>query len=296
VADYSMASQLASGIEGAELLDKVADAIGRPARKALRSPAVRDALSGPWLGHPVHPSLVVVPIGCWVGSAILDVTGQRRGARTLVGVGLLGSAPAALTGLSDWLDTSGAERRVGTAHLTANSVASVMYAGSWRARRRGHHLRGAALGVMGLAAAVAGGWLGGHLAYALGVGVDTNAFDAGPLEWTDIDLDPPADGSAVQTTVDSTPVLVSRQPGGITVVADRCSHRGGPLSDGTVDGGCVTCPWHGSRFDLATGAVRRGPAVVGQPVYEVDESGGRLRVRRSERRALRANSLKPSIR
>jgi len=78
------------------------------------------------------------------------------------------------------------------------------------------------------------------------------------------------------------------------VLADRCSHRGGPLSGGEMDNGCVTCPWHGSRFDLATGDVRQGPAVVAQPVYETRSSSGTVEVRRDEQRSLRMNSTRPT--
>ena len=44
----------------------------------------------------------------------------------------------------------------------------------------------------------------------------------------------------------------------------KCTHRGGPLNEGKLEGSTVTCPWHGAQFDVCTGAVRRGPAT--QPV------------------------------
>ena len=283
---------LAHRIEQAEGLDRPAGLVGDTAGRAISSPGLRQVLSGSWLGHPLHPALVALPIGCWGAATLMDLTGERRAARKLVALGLLSAGPTAASGLSDWLDTSGAERRVGLVHMAANTAAAALYLASWRARRRNRHLGGAALGLVGMALAGAGGWLGGHLSYALGVGVDTNAFDAGPVDWTDLDVDIPADGSPVRAVVGSTPVVVSRQPGGVRVLAERCSHRGGPLSEGQVSDGCVTCPWHGSRFDLATGAVRRGPAVVEQPVYEVAETADGVRVRRSEARALRSNSVK----
>jgi len=43
-------------------------------------------------------------------------------------------------------------------------------------------------------------------------------------------------------------------------LSDTCTHRGGPLSEGTVEGAEVTCPWHGARFDIKTGAVMGLPA------------------------------------
>lgn len=283
---------VAHRIERAEVLDRPAGLVGDTAGRALASPGLRQLLSGSWLGHPLHPALVALPLGCWGAAALMDLTGERRAARKLVALGLLASGPTAASGLSDWLATSGAERRVGLVHMAANTAATTAYMASWRARRRNRHLKGAALGLVGMTAAGAGGWLGGHLSYALGVGVDTNAFDTGPADWTDLDVDIPADGGPVRAVVGSTPVVASRQPDGVRVLAERCSHRGGPLSEGEVSGGCVTCPWHGSRFDLDSGAVRRGPAVVEQPVYEVSENPDGIRVRRSEPRALRSDSAR----
>ncbi|HET9076723.1 MAG TPA: Rieske (2Fe-2S) protein [Acidimicrobiales bacterium] len=284
---------LAHRIEQAEVLDRPAGRISAAVSGPLADPSRRDALSGSWLGHPVHPALVALPLGCWSAASLMDLVGERMAARKLVAAGLLAAVPTAATGLSDWLDTAGAERRVGLVHMAANSAATVVYAASWRARRRDHHLRGAALGLLGAGLAGAGGWLGGHLSYALGVGVDTNAFDAGPSEWTPLGVEVPGGGEPVRAVVGSVPVVASRQADGVRVLAERCSHRGGPLSEGEVGDGCVTCPWHGSRFDLATGAVRQGPAVVEQPVYEVRQTPEGIQVRRDEPRALRSNSVKP---
>ena len=86
--------------------------------------------------------------------------------------------------------------------------------------------------------------------------------------------------------------MVARTDSAIRVLANRCSHRGAPLSDGQVDDGCVTCPWHASQFDLTSGAVRRGPATVPQPTYQVREAAGGLEVRRHELRSLRTNSVR----
>jgi nitrite reductase/ring-hydroxylating ferredoxin subunit len=70
--------------------------------------------------------------------------------------------------------------------------------------------------------------------------------------------------------VDEVPVLVVREPGDLVhVLADRCSHLSGPLSEGKLtDDGCVECPWHGSLFRLADGENLRGPATAPQPVFD----------------------------
>jgi nitrite reductase/ring-hydroxylating ferredoxin subunit/uncharacterized membrane protein len=289
----SLTTNVAAAVERSQQLDRLADPLNRLVSRAVPSGGLRDVLAGTWLGHPVHPFVVSMPIGCWTGASVLDALKQRGAARALIGAGVLSVVPTALAGLSDWVDTSGAERRVGLVHVLANTAATSAYSASWLARRAHRDRVGVALAVAGAALASAGGWLGGHMSYALGVGIDTNSFDAGPIPWTTLDVDVAADGTRARASVGPTGLLVTRQPDGVRVLAERCSHRGAPLSGGTLADGCVTCPWHGSRFDLTSGHVRRGPAVVAQPTYQVREHGGALQIRREEPRALRANTTHP---
>ncbi len=292
----SVASRLSNAIERASALDSLGGALNRAVHKVPIPARVRGTLSGTWLGHPVHPLLVTTPIGFWTSATVLDAMGPRarRPAQTLVGAGVLSVAPTALTGISDWADTTGAEQRVGFVHLSLNLIATGCYGASWVARRRDRHGAGVAWSLAGAALASTAGWLGGQLSYALGVGVDTNAFEGGPTGWTAIDGEIPAAGEMAHGSVDGVGLLLADDRGQTRVLADRCSHRGGPLSGGEMDNGCVTCPWHGSRFDLATGDVRQGPAVVAQPVYETRSSSGTVEVRRDEQRSLRMNSTRPT--
>ena len=55
-------------------------------------------------------------------------------------------------------------------------------------------------------------------------------------------------------------VAVFSVAGRLCATQAACTHRGGPLNEGGLDGSTVTCPWHGSQFDVCTGAVVRGPA------------------------------------
>ena len=55
-------------------------------------------------------------------------------------------------------------------------------------------------------------------------------------------------------------VAVFSVDGGFCATQATCTHRQGPLNEGTLDGSTVTCPWHGSQFEVCTGAVPRGPA------------------------------------
>ena len=54
---------------------------------------------------------------------------------------------------------------------------------------------------------------------------------------------------------------------------EKCPHRQGPLSEGNLDGSTVTCPWHGSQFNVCTGALLRGPAVDSLKAYPVVVAG-----------------------
>ncbi len=277
-------------IERATALDPVAAALSSFWSKALSAPKMRDLLSGRQIGHPLHPAAVLVPAGTLLSATMLDLTAgtsMRPASRRLIALGLLAAVPAATAGWSDWLDTEGAERRVGLVHATANALGLSAYLLSLRRRRAGGS--GRLTSLAGAAALGMGGWLGGHLAYAQGVGVDTTAFQTGPADWTDVAA--VGDVGTTLHAVDAAGValLLTLVDGRPVAIADRCTHRGAPLSDGARDGDCVVCPWHGSRFDLGSGAVRQGPASRPQPVYAVRESAGRIEVRRNEPRALRRN-------
>lgn len=286
--------KLLEPIEDATWLDAVADRLSAVLSKVLPTGPVKDAASGTAIGHPVHPMLVAVPIGSWVAATYLDLLGgkkSRPAAQKLIAFGAVAALPTALTGASDWLDTVGAERRIGLVHATANYTALGMYTASWLARRRGNHVRGKALALGASGALGVGGWLGGHLAYAFGVGVDTTAFDSAPEEWTDVAADTDVTATPIKVAAGDMPVLLVRDGGTIVAIADRCTHRGAPLHEGTIADGCVTCPWHSSVFRLADGSVQRGPATRPQPALEVKVADGRVSVRRpAERHGLRANT------
>ena len=149
---------------------------------------------------------------------------------------------------------------------------------------------GAVWSTLGLALVATGGFLGGHLAYAMGVGVDTNAFDVGPEEWTAVRGNVPTE-KLVGRSTDGVRIMVAQTGAGRFALGDRCSHRGGPLSEGTLERDCVACPWHGSQFDLATGEPTRGPASVAQPVYESRVVDDKLELRRREPRGLRRRAI-----
>lgn len=286
----SLLLKLVRQLESEERIEPVVERVHSVVSAVTNRLGGRELLSGSDLGHAVHPLLVSLPIGCFTSAMVADFTRDHDAARTLTGAGLLSALPTMATGLSDWVDTAGAERRVGFLHLSVNVLALGLYTASWRARRRGQKGRGEMWGLAAATAMTLAGWLGGHLVYEMGVGVDTNAFAGGPTEWTEIAR--PGDSPNHRAEVDGVGLAVLEDDSGKPrVLADRCSHRGGPLSQGVVADGCVSCPWHGSRFDLEDGHVVRGPASAPQPVYEVRVSGEGTEVRRIEPRALRINPV-----
>ena len=284
------ASELADRLAELEPLDSVAKPLAKWVRDVLPGGPVKDLLSGTPLGHALHPVLQLAPLGTWTSAVILDLVGGEDGessADLLIGTGLLATVPTVVTGWSDYADSTVASdrvRRIGIVHAAANVTGAALFGASLLARGRGARGRGKLLAMAGMGAVSAGGWLGGHLSYAEGVGVDNTVFEQYPSDWTGVIEDAQLlEGQPLRIEVEGTPLLVVRDGGEVRVLADRCSHRGGPLSGGEISDGCVTCPWHGSRFRLTDGSVEQGPAAYPQPRFETRVTAGMIEVRRAER-------------
>jgi nitrite reductase/ring-hydroxylating ferredoxin subunit/uncharacterized membrane protein len=266
-------------------LDGPASKLGKTARAVIKPGPAKDALSGSWLGHPLHPPLTDVTIGTFASALMLDWLGGSRSApaaRRLIGLGVLSAAPVATAGYSDWGDTevgSPAARRIGVVHGTCNLVASSLFAASWVERHRGGS--GRMLALAGGAALGAGAYLGGHLSFGEGVGVNHTTFEEAPEEWTDVLAeDALGEGEKRCVVAEGTPVMVARVDGALYALSDHCSHRGGPLHEGELKDGTITCPWHHSVFDVRDGALIHGPAAYPQPAWETRVREGRVEVRR----------------
>jgi nitrite reductase/ring-hydroxylating ferredoxin subunit/uncharacterized membrane protein len=280
--------RLVDRVESFDGFDGPAKAISTRVSGVLGPGAFKDALSGTAFGHAVHPLLTDVVIGSFVSATALDVIGgkeSRAASERLIALGIAAYPPTALTGTSDWADGSvgnAAVRRVGVVHAVANSAALALYGASLAARRRGKHRRGAALGFAGAGALGAAGYLGAHLSYVNGVGVDQTVFDSGPSEWTEAGAAAEvADGELMRVVVGETPVVVARHGSHLHALHDRCSHRGCSLAErGEVSGETIECTCHGSRFSLTDGSLLRGPATQPQPAFEARERDGKLELRR----------------
>ncbi len=279
-------TRLLTRLEEARALDGVSDQIQSAVFAAIKPQRLRDLLHGTWLGHPLHPVAVQLPVGAFASAAILDlIPGNRRAATTLIAVGTAGVAPAVLSGWVDWSQMTKDRRRVGLVHASANAVALVLYAGSLAARLTGRPGRGKALAFAGLTASGLGAYLGGHLSSAQAGGMNQAAPDIAriPEKWTALaKLDDLPQGRTAVRKIDDVPVLLYRDGDQVSAMIERCSHETGPLGEGEVIGtgpdACVVCPWHGSTFRLSDGAVVHGPAANDQPLLRSRVRGGMVEV------------------
>ncbi len=283
--------KLGDFIDGQKWLKPVETVLGAVADTVLNKKKpfvqkVRNFLHGTWLGHPIHPAITDVPVGAWTVAAVFDsyelATGDdtlAAGADVAVGIGLLGAVGAAATGLTDWSDSYAKPRRVGALHAVINLTATALYLGSLWQRRNGHRRAGLASALGGYACTMAGAWLGGHLVYNERIGVN-HAPEALPDEFVPVmpeaDL---AENELQKAEAAGIPVVLLKRGGRIFVMAEKCSHLGGPMSEGKVVGDAIVCPWHDSKFALEDGRVIDGPAVYTQPCFEVRVRAGQIEVR-----------------
>ena len=261
-------------------------------QKGTTAQAVRNFLHGTWLGHPLHPALTDVPVGAWTVAAVLDlqelVTGDpsiRKGADAAIGIGLIGAAGSAVTGLNDWQYTHGAARRMGVLHGLLNAGATSLYLAAWLLRRRTDRSGRIALAMAGYMVANFSAYLGGKLVYHEKIGTDHSPQEGLPEDFVSVmrENDLP-DRQLRRVEVQGVNVLVVRIDEKIYALAETCAHMGGPLSEGRLEGKSVRCPLHGSRFCLETGKALEGPSAFPQPVLDARVRDGHveLRVRRGE--------------
>src|SRR4051795_10923230 len=154
-------------LEEAHALDGVSDKLQAAFSAVVKPQRLRDLLHGTWLGHPLHPVLVQVPVGSWLSAGLLDAVPSLRPAATvLIGTGVAAAMPASLAGAADWSEQAVGVRRLGAVHAVANTVALSCYVGSLVARGRGRGTLGRMLSYTGLGIAAGSAAIGGHMSYA----------------------------------------------------------------------------------------------------------------------------------
>lgn len=247
---------------------------------------LKNWLNGVWLGHPLHPALTDLTLGAWSTGALLDLVNARGAADAATTVGVLSALPTALAGAADWSDTEDESRREGLVHALLNSVGLTCMIASLFARRGGQRGLGILLSTLGLSLASVSAWIGGHLVYALGSNVSRQSFEPTATDFTvvaradTVEADKPV-AAELEVGGQSVPLVLVKRGAIVTALAATCTHWGASLAEGKlVEGDCIECPWHGSRFRLSDGGVKHGPASVPARAYEVRIRDGNVEVRR----------------
>jgi nitrite reductase/ring-hydroxylating ferredoxin subunit/uncharacterized membrane protein len=251
-------------------------------------------------GHPIHPMLIVYPFAFLTGAfgfSLAAAASRNRELRTvanyLIPTGIATGLLAAVPGIVDYLNvvppkSSGKERA--TKHALLNTSALGLFTASWLLGRAGTR-RAVPLLLQGLGSAAmsVAGYMGGTLVYRNQIGVDHRYAGAG--KWQE---ESRAHAESRALTSAAAPlgvnqmklvhagderIAVGRTEDGYAAFQDRCTHKGGPLSDGVLICGTVQCPWHGSQFDVHTGEVKCGPAEEKIAVYPIDDAH---RIQRAE--------------
>jgi len=244
---------------------------------------IRSFFNGTWLGHPLHAVLTDVPIGALFLVIVLDLLGQPTGADVALVLGVLAMLGAAIVGFADYSVTDGTARVRATVHSTVMIVALVVYLVSLglRAGSPADRTVPIALSIVGFLILSAGAYVGGDVVFVLGNMVDRHAWRPAGAKWAQLEVAELEEGVPMRGKVGIQNLVVVRWGDTIHALHDQCAHAGGPLSGGKIVDGCIECPWHRSRFELATGRRRRGPTVYDQPAYEVRAAeGGGYEVRR----------------
>ncbi len=264
-----------------KLMQAIFRAILRPV------PPLKDFLHGTWLGHPLHPLLTDVPVGAFTVALLLDIVGLSEGSTWAIGFGLLAMLATAVAGYADFIDidADGPPRRYASVHQTVMLLSLLFYVGSFGIRIGWFGTAGTIeipLTVVGYALLAVGAYLGGDLTFNMGMQVDRHAWRSSDDKWRALDLtELPAD-TPTKAKVGGQTLVVVRHGERLFALHDTCAHQGCSLSEGKLvdDGRRIECGCHGSRFELADGALNRGPAVYGQPAYEVRRAEGKIEVRR----------------
>lgn len=275
--------------------------------------ALKTFLQGRPLRQPLHPILVHFAVGLFVLALVLDLLslvledgGEYLVASLYVMTGGFAAGVLALPpGMADLLGIRRDSRsfRTGLLHLLLMVLVLAAFGlnlwlrwGPWDVvnpetaeRVSGWSLL---LTLVGVALLGAGGYLGGRMVYGDGVGVGRHRRTTPPPRKTikvsaegspdgfvtvarDEEL---GEGETLRVSVDGRIIAVARVRGDVYALGEFCTHRFGPLSEGSLHDCGVQCPWHRSEFHVRTGEVQSGPAKAPIPSFPVEVEEGEIRV------------------
>jgi nitrite reductase/ring-hydroxylating ferredoxin subunit/uncharacterized membrane protein len=249
---------------------------------------LQDFLNGTWLGHSLHAVLVDVVVGAATGALLLDVLriffaveGLETAATWMIGLAFVAGLGSLITGLTEIKDTTpnSTTRDVTILHGLINSIGMGGFAFSTMQRLDGNHDAGFWGLIVGYLLIGVGGYIGGHLVFKYGYSVNFNAFSKGKRAREFTAVLPAAElpeNTPTKATLGATAVVLVRRGDVVHALKETCSHAGGPLSQGTLRGDTIECPWHASVFRLADGSVVHGPAASRQVSYRARINGDRV--------------------
>jgi len=271
-------------VKSAKWLDGFANVFGAIVKGFYSIPGTRPLktlLHGTWpLKHPLHPAVTDVTVGGYVVVVLLDVyylvtndVGLWRATDFVLMLSLISSVVAIISGLTDWNETFGEERRTGMLHGLLMVATNVGFATSMVLRSGGladQRVPAIAISIVALAVLLVAAYLGGEMVFGYGTEVNRQAWADPPTKWELLDI-------PVKRLEDRKPVVAKTKKGfavflvqldgKLYAMGNTCTHAGGPLNEGKWVGGdrCeIECPWHASRFCVKDGDVRGGPATFPQ--------------------------------
>jgi nitrite reductase/ring-hydroxylating ferredoxin subunit/uncharacterized membrane protein len=266
----------------ASVMDAIYGGLGRPGK------LLQDFLNGSWLGHSLHPVLVDVVVGGSTAAVLLQlltwfgVADLRAALLWILALTTLAAVSSIVTGLTDFKDTaSGDERDIVGLHGLINIVATVILIAAFLVLLAGGDAPAGWLIVIGYASLSTGAFIGGHVVFKYGYMVNYNAFAGGKKAKEFTAVLPAAElveGTPRKAMLGTTGLVVVRRGDLVWALKETCSHAGGPLAEGTLEGYSIVCPWHGSAFRLSDGAVRHGPATTRQVAYKARINGDQVEV------------------
>ncbi|MCA1597095.1 MAG: Rieske 2Fe-2S domain-containing protein, partial [Chloroflexi bacterium] len=268
--------------------------------------------------HPLHPMLVSFPLGLFFTSLACDIIGTASGSQKLKDAGyrmmlggLVGGLAAAVPGIVDYLTVVPPESEAaetGRNHGLANlGVMGIFGVNALLRARGGNQALSVAMSAAGCGVMTYAGWLGGKLVYEDQIGVvHLNADGAENVKLSTVegiegdfvtvcsrgDL---KKGQIALVVLNGERIALAQvEDDRYAAFSDRCTHMGGPLSDGALIGGSIMCPWHGSQFNTCSGAVECGPADQAIRTLETRVQGDSVQIKAPEmkhRSIIEAGSL-----